>query len=152
MLVLSKLTDVSTNERKIKLYELFDEYLETLSSSSYTTINYYIQDFKKYISNKNVSRINVNDIQKYINSKKSANLKETTVYRYYRLLKTIFNYAISHEYIEKNPCCGVSIKHALRSYIKNIDYSRKYIKKLLKLFKNTKLYYIVLVALHTRNA
>lgn len=148
----SFLAYASTNKREIKLYELFDEYLQTLSSSSYTTIKYYIEDFKKFIFNKNVFDVTVNDIQKYINYKKALNLKDTTIYRYYRLLKTIFNYAISHEYIDKNPCANVSVKHAHRSHIKNIDYSRKYIKKLLKLFRNTKLYYIVLVAVHTRYA
>lgn len=148
----SNLAYASTNKREIKLYELFDEYLQTLSSSSYTTIKYYIKDFKKFICNKNVSEVTVNDIQRYINYKKALNLKDTTIYRYYRFIKTIFNYAISHEYIEKNPCTGVTVKHTHHTHIRNIDYSRKYIKKLLRLFKNTKLYYIVLIAVHTRYA
>ncbi len=148
----SNLAYASTNKREIKLYELFDEYLMTLSSSSYATIKYYIEDFKKFICNKNVSEVTVNDIQKYINYKKALNLKDTTIYRYYRFIKTIFNYAISHEYIEKNPCVGVKIKYTPRSHIRNIDYSRKFIKKLLKLFRHTKLYYVVLIAVHTRYA
>lgn len=152
MIANTSLTLVSTNEREILLYDLFNEYLNSISINSRETISYYIKDFKKFICNKSISEVNVNDIQKYINYKRSINLKDTSIYRYYRMLKTIFNYAISHEYIEKNPCMGVSVKHKPRGSIRNIDYSKKYIRKLLKLYKNTKLYYIVLIAIHTRYA
>lgn len=89
----------------ILLYDLFNEYLNSISKSSSECIKYYIKDFKNFfIQNKHISCITVNDIQKYINYKRSFNLKDTTLYRYYRMIKTIFNYAISHEYLEKNPC------------------------------------------------
>lgn len=140
----------STNERQILLYELFDKYLKTLSSSSYNTIKYYIEDFKKHMGNKYILDITVDDIQYYINYKKDLNLKDSTIYRYYRMLKTIFNYAISHKYLKENPCVGVKVKHQLRCALKNINYSKSYIKKLLKLYKHTNLYYIVLIALHSR--
>lgn len=45
---------------------------------------------------------------------------------------------------------GVKVKHVYRSNTQNIDYSKKYIKKLKKLFKKTRLYYFVLLDLHTR--
>lgn len=94
----------STSKREIDLYTLLDEYLITVSKESAKSISYYIGDFKKFLENKYISNVTVNDIQRYINYKSSLNLKDTTIYRYYRMLKTIFNYAVSHEYIEKNPC------------------------------------------------
>lgn len=142
--------DTSTNERQILLYELFDEYLRTLSNSSHSSIRYYIEDFKRHVENKYVLYVTIDDIQNYINYKKDLNLKDSTVYRYYRMLKTIFNYAISHKYLKENPCVGVKVKHQLRCPLKNINYSKSYIKKLLKLYKHTNLYYIVLIALHSR--
>jgi len=141
----------STNERKIKLLNLCNEYLESVSSSSATTIDYYLKDFLKFVSNKYVTDITVDDIQKYINYKKSNNLKDTTIYRCYRILKTLFNYAVSHEYLSANVCENVKVKHA-KSSMHDIDYSKKYIKRLLKLFKHTDLYYVVLVAVHARYA
>ncbi len=141
----------STNERQITLYELFDEYLDTLTSNSVKQFRYYINDFKKYFEDIYIDEITVNDVQKYINSKISMNLRDTTVYRYYRMLKTIFNYAVSHSYIDKNVCEGVKVKYKLRADTRIVDYSKRYIKKLLKLYKHTSIYYIVLVALHTRH-
>ena len=45
---------------------------------------------------------------------------------------------------------GANVKYAYKEK-RIVDYSRKYIKNLLKLFKNTKIYYIVFVAVHTRH-
>ncbi len=105
MLASSNLVQVaSTYERKITLYDLFDEYLKSLNKSSADNIKYYIRDFKNIIENKQIEDVSVNDIQLYLNYKKNMNLKSTTIFRYYRMLKTIFNYAISHNYIDKNPC------------------------------------------------
>lgn len=143
----------STNiaEKKITLYNLFDEYLSTLRQNTATTYQFYINDFKNFFENKDLYEINVNDIQKFVNYKVKLKLEDVTVYRYYSILKTIFNYAISHEYLQKNPCVGVKVKFAIRSEMRKINYSKKYIKKIKKTFKKTKLYYIVYTALHTRN-
>ncbi len=142
----------NTNIRQyITLYALFDEYLESVSENSRDTISYYLNDFKKVVEDKNILAVTVNDIQKYINYKKSQNLKDSTLFRYYRMLITVFNYALSHEYIEKNLVKNVNVKSQY-SETRDIDYSKKYIRSLLKLFKKTNLYYIVLIALHTRNA
>lgn len=138
-------------EKKITLYNLFDEYLSTLRQNTATTYQFYINDFKCFVEDKELQDVNVNDIQKYINYKVKSKLKDVTVYRYYSILKTIFNYAISHEYLQKNPCKGVKVKFAIRSEMRKINYSKKYIKKIKKTFKKTKLYYIVYTALHTRN-
>lgn len=46
---------------------------------------------------------------------------------------------------------GIKVKHVYRNEIRDIDYSKKYIRSLKKLFKQTRLYYFVLLALHTRN-
>lgn len=142
----------NTNIRQyITLYALFDEYLESISEKSRDTISYYLNDFKKVVEDKDILAVTVNDIQKYINYKKSQNLKDSTLFRYYRMLITVFNYALSHEYIEKNLVKNVNVKSQY-SETRDIDYSKKYIRSLLKLFKKTNLYYIVLIALHTRNA
>jgi len=141
----------NTYERQMMLYDLFDEYLKSLKEESSKTYQTYINDFKNFFENKDLYEVNVNDIQKYINYKVKSKLKDVTVYRYYSILKTIFNYAISHEYLQKNPCKGVKVKFAIRSEMRKINYSKKYIKKIKKTFKKTKLYYIVYTALHTRN-
>lgn len=141
----------STNERQISLYDLFDEYLNCLKENSKRTIKYYIEDFKRTVSNKLLSQVDVNDIQKYINTKVAQNLKDSSIYRYYRMLRTVFNYAISHNYIKENPCDGIKLAFSLGD-IRNIDYSKRYIRKLKKLFKKTKLYFFVVLDLHTRYA
>lgn len=105
MLVQTNLAYASTNEREtIYLYDLFDRYLKSISENSANTLRFYINDFKKFINNKDISTITVDDIQLIINSKKAQNLKDSTLYRYYQILQTVFNYAILHEYIDKNPC------------------------------------------------
>lgn len=104
MSALTSLALASTCKREITLYELIDDYLSSLSKASYNTLKYYTNDFKHIISNKKLIDVNINDIQRFINYKRSMNLKETTIYRYYRMLQTIFNYAVSHKYINKNPC------------------------------------------------
>lgn len=94
----------STNKRQKMLYEIFDEYLNSLTKISYRTIYYYVRDFKNIVEDKYIADVNVNDIQKYINYKYDTQLKDTTIYKCYCILKTVFNYAIAHEYIIKNPC------------------------------------------------
>lgn len=141
----------NTYERQMMLYDLFDEYLKSLKEESSKTYQTYINDFKNFFENKDLYEVNVNDIQKFVNYKVKLKLEDVTVYRYYSILKTIFNYAISHEYLQKNPCVGVKVKYAVRSKMRKINYSRRYIRKVSKLFKNTSLYYIVYTALHTRN-
>lgn len=140
-----------TYERKMTLYELFDEYLSTLKKTTATTYQFYINDFKYFVENKELQEVTVNDIQTYINYKITANLKDVTVFQYFSMINTIFNYAVSHNYLDTNPCENVKVKRVYRSAPRNIDYSKRYIKKLLKLFKKTKLQSIVLVAVHTRN-
>lgn len=98
------LVSTSTNKRQKMLYEIFDEYLNSLTKISYRTIYYYVRDFKKLVKDKYIADVDINDIQKYINYKYDTQLKDTTVYKSYCILKTIFNYAIAHEYIVKNPC------------------------------------------------
>lgn len=104
MLESNSLAYASTNERQITLYELFDRYLESLNKTSADSIKYYINDFKNYMKNDYLINITVDNIQDLINYKRCMLLKDTTIYRYYRMLKTIFNYAVSHDYIDKNPC------------------------------------------------
>lgn len=133
-------------------YDLLEEYLQCLSFNSAKTYKSYINDIKQFISNQELHNITTADIQKYINFKKALNLKATTIYRYYRIIKTIFNYAVANNYIEKNPCDFVVVTRVRYSQVRDVDYSIRYIRKLIKLFKKTNLYYVVLVALHTRNA
>ena len=140
-----------TYERKMTLYDLFDKYLSSLRKSTATNYQCYINDFKSFFKNKDLYDVNVNDIQEFVDYKVSLELKEVTVYRYYSILKTIFNYAISHEYLQTNPCKNVKIKFSIRSDMRKINYSRRYIRKVIKLFNKTKLRFIVLTAVHTRN-
>lgn len=94
----------STSKRKITLHDLFDKYLKTLSASSRSTIRYYTRDFENFTKVEYAADITIDDIQEYIDYKKDMNLEDSTIFRYYENLTTIFNYAISHEYITKNPC------------------------------------------------
>lgn len=94
----------STNEREITLHDLCDKYLQTLSKASINSVKYYLQDFENFISNKNISSITIDDIQSYVDYKKAICLEDSSIYRYSSALKTLFNYAVSHKYIDENPC------------------------------------------------
>lgn len=88
----------------ILLSDLISEYLLSVAQTSVKSLSYYLNDFLLYCTNKHIDDITVNDIQHYINNKQNQELKDTTIYRYYSNIKTLFNYAISHECLEKNPC------------------------------------------------
>lgn len=142
----------NTNIRGILLYDLFDLYLDTITNKNtlYSTKNI-IKNFKSYFSNKNICYITASEIQIFINYYKHKNIEDITLYHYYRVLKSIFNFAINNNYLIKNPCNNLKIKHVYKKD-RFINYSKKYLKELLKLFKNSNIYLCVLIALHTRHA
>lgn len=138
----------------MKLYDLFDLYLENTvySSNTYKTVSNYISKiYKNYFKNIDLEEITSVNIANFIKFEQALGLKDITIYTYYKILNIIFNFAIKNNFISKNPCNNVHVKHV--SYVpRNLDYSKKYIKQLLKLFKNTKFYALVFLDLHTRNA
>lgn len=93
----------STHER-ILLSDLIDEYLSSLAQSSAKNLSYFFNDFLTFCTDKYINDITIRDIQKYINYKQSQNLKSTTTYKYLCVLRVLFNYAVSHKYLNENPC------------------------------------------------
>lgn len=137
----------------MKLYDLFDMYLENSSfaDSTHKCVQNYIEKiYKSYFKNIEIKELTTNDINSFIRFEKATMIKDITIYTYFKQLKIIFNYAIKYELLEKNPCTNAQIKRVV--YVKrNLDYSKRYIKQLLKLFKNNRLYTLVLLDIHTRN-
>ena len=141
----------STNERQISLYDLFDFYLETITNrNSYYTTKNLLTTYKRYFYNRNARDLDTVEIQKFVNYHKRRDISELTLYNYFKVLKSVFNFAIHNNFIDKNPCDNVKIKHVYKKD-RIIIYSRKYLKQLLKLYKHTYIYYCVLIALHTRH-
>lgn len=137
----------------MKLYDLFETYLKNcnLANNTYKCVENYIEKiYKAYFRNIEITEITTNDINRFIRFEKATMIKDVTIYTYFKQLKTIFNYAIKNELLEKNPCANAQIKSVI--YVKrNLDYSKRYIKQLLKLFKNHALYSLILLDIHTRN-
>lgn len=152
------------------LYDLFDEYIYNYhyeNSSKYNVMSN-ISHYKKYFieeenkgtegsientenkgTNKDISEYTEDDIIGFVNYEYSKNYASKTIFNRVSRLKTIFNYAIRKKYITFNPCDDIKIKSST-SIPKDLDYSRKFIRKLKKIFKKTKLHMYVYVALHTR--
>lgn len=136
----------------MELYDLFEAYLENkvLAESTKRSLEGDIKNvYKPFFRNVEIEQITTDDICRFINFKKATCVKNITIYGYYRRLSAFFNYAIQRDLLTKNPCKNVNVEHI--SYVKrDLDYSKRYIKELIKLFKNTKFYYMVLFDLHTR--
>ena len=136
----------------MKLYDLFDLYLESAiySPNTYKTVSNYISKiYKDYFKNVDLEEITSINIAGFIKFEQAIKLRDNTIYTYYKILKIIFNFAIKNNFIAENPCKNVHVKHV--SYVpRNLDYSKKYIKQLLKLFKKTEFYTLVFLDLHTR--
>lgn len=143
---------INFNKRNLGLFDLFDEYYENYHHSNTTKyeIKLMIMNFKNFFRhNKLITEITVDDIQSYVNYEYCFNkLKDSTVYLRYQRLKAIFNYAIKKEYLTNNPCKNVNVKRVY--YVRRkIDCSRRFIKKILRLFKKTNLYQLIYLDLHT---
>lgn len=135
----------------MKLYNLFEKFLEnsTFAHSTYNNFSRFIEKVcKPFFKDKDIKEITDNDISSFIKLQKAAGLKDVTIYSYYKQLRIIFNYALRHNWIAENPCNNVSVKK-VTSVERNLDYSKKYIRQLLKLFKNSPLYPVVFLDLHT---
>ncbi len=152
MLASHSLALMTSTHKRMLLSQLIDEYLSSINLEESHIKRYELNDFMKFTSDKLISDITIHDIQNYISFKQSRNLKSTTIYKYLCILRVLFNYAISHKYIKENPCEGILVNYKSKKNTHTIDYSKKYIRKILELFKNTNLYYVVLIALHTRYA
>lgn len=145
------------NMTNILLYDLFDEYLESCNAQSntkYCMKNFINNILKKYFRNIDINNVTHKHIQNFINFEKAQLLQEITIYNYFKTIKSIFNFAVKCKYIQSNPCQNVRIKRVIFKQ-RALDYSRSYIKQLLKAFKKTKklkMYMCVFLAIHTRNA
>lgn len=154
----------------MKLFDLFDEYIRnyhyenTSKHEAMSNISHYKKYFiekenksteesaenaEKKGVNKDISEYTQEDIQNFVNYEYYCNYSRKTIFNRLNRLKAIFNYAIRKKYILSNPCNDIEIKSST-SIPKDLDYSKKFIRKLKKIFKKTKLRMYVYVALHTR--
>lgn len=100
------------------------------------TIDHHILPFFNSLG-LDVGQIGCAHIEKYMAYEKGK-VCSNSVRKFYMLLKDIFNFAIDHDYIEKNPCNKVKAprKDAKREYK---PYSAEEIKTLLEVSKGTSL-------------
>ena len=104
MLASHSLALMTSTHKRMLLSQLIDEYLSSINLEESHIKRYELNDFMKFTSDKLISDITIHDIQNYISFKQSRNLKSTTIYKYLCILRVLFNYAISHKYLEENPC------------------------------------------------
>lgn len=116
------------------------------SRTTFSTAEYKVEEYKKLFKNKSIKKIKPLDIQNMIAEKKKT-CKDITVNDYLKILHGMFNTAIVWGYLKQNPCDGIKFKVIKK--VRKLDFSLEYIEKLLKIFKDTKLYNIIFVALHT---
>lgn len=143
----------STSKRQITLYELFDEYLRNYSYSNNSKYNaeHYILKIKKYFKDIDINDINRDLVQDYINHLTCIEcLGKSYINNLFSRLKAVLNYAISKNYIEYNVCDNKVKFERVRHVKRSIDFSKKFIRKILKMFKKTYMYNIVYFDLQTR--
>lgn len=138
----------------IKFYDLLDYFLEYYAKNClspttfYTYRNYINKIYKKYIPNKPLKELNLQDFNTFL--KKIKNVQNVTQCTYIKILKRILNFAVEENFIKENPLKCLKTRKIKK--IKQLDFTKKDIKRFLKAFKKTDIYLIVLIAFSTRNA
>ncbi len=114
---------------KIKFSKLFEEFIEYKRKIiRKTSINNYgfAYKFTKSIRDKNIYDIKKSDILKVWNCFNDSDLKAETKNDYFRMIKTVFNFAMKIYDLKNNPCNGFerfkSLKLEQNNEIKTITY------------------------------
>lgn len=139
------------NMENLTLYKLFDIYLLNYHGNDNTKYNLIllIQKIKNYLKDMPLLELTTDKLQEYFNYLYYIEqYKDSTIYTVYKHINIILNYAIKKKYIENNPCKNITIKKIYYNR-RIVDYSKKYIRKILKTFKKTNLYAFVFINLHT---
>lgn len=136
----------------IKLYDLLDEWfnehvLVYNADNTQFLRKQYIVIYKKNFENKNIRDITSTDVNNYV--KRNKRLSKTTLYSQIKILSSIFNYAIRKKYLEYNVCKDINFSTLKKPKPIYVNYSKRYVKNILKLYKNTKIHLPVLLALET---
>jgi integrase len=108
----------------VRVYEEFIKAGDTVMGSKYnyeTSLNRHI---RPYFGGRTIGSIKPADIQGWLKWMTSeAGYAETTTLVRYRVLASVFNFAVSNDYITRNPCHRVKVKQAkvLRRSTKKIQ-------------------------------
>jgi len=137
--------------KNIYFYDLLDYFLEYYAKTNLSAVTYYTYKnyinaiYKKYIADKKLTDLNLQDFYYFL--KKIKKLKNITQCTYIKVLKRIFNFAVEENFIKENPLKILRTRKIKN--IKQLDFTKKDIRKFLNAFKKTKIYLIVLIALST---
>lgn len=130
------------------LFQLFDEWFNehVLVYNAENTIflrKQYIIIYKKNFENKDITDITSTDVNNYV--KRNKHLSRTTLYSQIKILSSIFNYAIRKKYLEYNVCKEINFKSLKKPKMIYVNYSKKYVKQIIKLFKKTDLFLAIYI-------
>lgn len=126
-------------------------------STKPSTFDRYYGIYKNYIEDTTLSFLKLNDvhpsdIQKYYNALKKKGKSSSTIFNLNKLLRSFFNYAVSQDYILKNPCLANKIKIPgnLRKEKKKIEvFNDNEIKSILNAPEDSLIKFIALTCIST---
>jgi len=106
---------VVLDKQSVTVSELLDEWYSMrldgkIRVNSINTYKSQIQRIKNDLGYKKVKDISVYTVECYIREIEKEG-KTYTAKCILRILKTLFNYALQHDIVVKNPCVGLSVKH-----------------------------------------
>lgn len=130
--------------KKIKYSKLFEEFINYKKKLiRKTSINNYCYSYKytKAIQNKNIYDIKKSDILKVWNCFNDSSLDAETKNDYFRMVKTVFNFAVKFYDLENNPCENFdrfkSLELSQKEEVKTLTYNEwQKLENRLKIIEN----------------
>ena len=93
------------NDNKIHIFNFLNYILlqRNYSKNTFDSYKHDIEDFLKYLNDKDLKTININDIANYFSKLKSDGINSRTIARRYSSLNSLFKYLIENKIIENSP-------------------------------------------------
>lgn len=142
---------ITKDKNKITIQELLDLWLVTkkanISPKTYSFYKCMIKIINKDLGNKKAMKLKTEDIELAINKVLDDGISPTTAGHYYTVLNIAYNWAITRDYVVKNPC--LLIKKPKKDKKEMQVYNQDQLDKLLDAIKDYTLYPPVLLAATT---
>ncbi|SQB33960.1 tyrosine-type recombinase/integrase [Clostridium cochlearium] len=142
---------ISKDKEKITVKELFELWLQTkknnISPNTYQFYNNCSKMMCNEIGNKNVRKLKPEHIELMLNKVIDNGVTSSTARHYYNVLNNAFNWAITREYVVKNPC--ILVEKPKENKIEMKVYNEEQLYKLLNRIKHMTCYIPVMLAATT---
>ncbi|MFF8372446.1 tyrosine-type recombinase/integrase [Streptomyces lydicus] len=106
---------ITSDGAKIPLVRVFEEFISAGDTVTGSKRNYEAslnKNIKPYFGDQDLGSVNPADIQGWLTWMREQGYEDSTTVVRYRVLSSVFNYAVNHEYIARNPCHRVKVKQA----------------------------------------